>query len=128
MVCQKEIIKGTFNPRTYKVVSCVKVGDYFWCLQDDDPVNWAKKRKTEYLVPSGVINYTWEVTRNKEENKEENKEGNKEGEKEGDKEECREIIIVRKPCDKNKKRVVKMPSRDDIWPRRMRTDITEHYH
>ena len=87
-------------------------------MQDDDPVNWAKKRKTEYLVPSGVINYTWEVTRrNKEEEKEEKKE-----------EECREIIIIRKPCDKNKKRVVKMPSRDDIWPRRMRTDITEHYH
>ena len=94
-------------------------------MQDDDPVNWAKKRKTEYLVPSGVINYTWEVTRNKG-NKEDKKE---EKEKEEDKEEeCREIIIIRKPCDKNKKRVVKMPSRDDIWPRRMRTDITEHYH
>ena len=100
-------------------------------MQDDDPVNWAKKRKTEYLVPSGVINYTWEVTRNKgnkeekEGDKEEKEEENKEEEKE---EECREIIIIRKPCDKNKKRVVKMPSRDDIWPRRMRTDITEHYH
>ena len=83
-----------------------------------------------------MINYTWEVTRNKgnkeeekeEQNKEEDKE-DKEDEKEDDKEEkCREIIIIRKPCDKNKKRVVKMPSRDDIWPRRMRTDITEHYH
>ena len=97
-------------------------------MQDDDPVNWAKKRKSEYLVPSGVINYTWEVTRNKGNTREEEKEEQNK-KKEGDKEEeCREIIIIRKPCDKNKKRVVKMPSRDDIWPRRMRTDITEHYH
>ena len=55
-------------------------------------------------------------------------EDNKEEKKEEDKEEeCKEIIIIRKPCDKSK-RVVKIPSREDIWPRRMRTDITEHYH
>ena len=95
-------------------------------MQDDDPVNWAKKRKTEYLVPSGVINYTWEVTRNKGNTDEKEEDKEKKGEDKED--ECREIIIIRKPCDKNKKRVVKMPSRDDIWPRRMRTDITEHYH
>merc|ERR1711915_79903 len=105
MVCQKEIIKGTFNPRTYK---------------DDDPVNWAKKRKPEYMVPSGVINYSWERTKCVEDNKEEKEEDEKE-------EECKEIIIIRKPCDKSKK-VVKIPSREDMWPRRMRTDITEHYH
>ena len=80
-----------------------------------------------------MINYTWEVTRragDKEDNKEDkgDKE-DKEDKEEKKEEECREIIIIRKPCDKkDKKRVVKMPSRDDIWPRRMRTDITEHYH
>merc|ERR1711936_772917 len=104
MVCQKEIISGTFNPRTYK---------------DDDPINWAKKRKSEYLVPTGVINYTWERTK-KAEDKDDK-------EDKGDQEEEVEIEIIRKPCDK-KKKVVKKLSRDDMWPRRMRTDITEMYH
>ena len=92
--------------------------------QDDDPVNWAKKRKPEYMVPSGVINYTWERTMNAEVKDKKEKEEKKKEDKE---EECKEIIIIRKPCDKSK-RVVKIPSRDDMWPRRMRTDITEHYH
>ena len=70
------------------------------------------------MVPSGVINYTWERTTRAEAKME------KEKEKE---EECQEIIIIRKPCDKSK-RIVKIPSRDDMWPQRMRTDITEHYH
>ena len=92
--------------------------------QDDDPVNWAKKRKPEYMVPGGVINYTWERTMNAEVKDKKEKEEKKKEDKE---EECKEIIIIRKPCDKSK-RVVKIPSRDDMWPRRMRTDITEHYH
>ena len=87
--------------------------------QADDPVNWAKKRKPEYMVSSGVINYTWERSTRAEDK------GDKD--KEEEEEECKEIIITRKPCDKSK-RVGKIPSRDDMWPRRMRTDITEHYH
>ena len=90
--------------------------------QADDPVNWAKKRKPEYMVSSGVINYTWERSMRSEDK------GDKDNEEDKDKEEeCKEIIIIRKPCDKSK-RIVKIPSRDDMWPRRMRTDITEHYH
>ena len=73
--------------------------------QADDPVNWAKKRKPEYMVSSGVINYTWERSTRAED---------KDMEEEKEEEECKEIIIIRKPCDKSK-RIVKIPSRDDMW-------------
>ena len=39
----REITKGTFDPRTYK---------------EDDPVNWARKRKPEWMETTGKIVFT----------------------------------------------------------------------
>merc|ERR1711983_115606 len=47
MVVTKEVTRGTFDPRTYK---------------DDDPVNWARKRKPEWMATTGKIHYVRERT------------------------------------------------------------------
>ena len=39
----REITRGTFDPRTYK---------------EDDPVNWARKRKPEWMGTTGKIIFT----------------------------------------------------------------------
>ena len=39
----REITRGTFDPRTYK---------------EDDPVNWARKRKPEWMETTGKIIFT----------------------------------------------------------------------
>ena len=39
----REITRGTFDPRTYK---------------EDDPVNWARKRKPEWMETTGKIVFT----------------------------------------------------------------------
>ena len=64
-----------------------------------------------------MINYTRERTYEVDDNDDKGDE-----KKEVNEEKCREVKIIKLPC-------VKSPaSRDDIWPRRMRTDITELYH
>ena len=39
----REITRGTFDPRTYR---------------EDDPVNWARKRKPDWMATTGKIVFT----------------------------------------------------------------------
>merc|ERR1711973_844653 len=97
MVVTKEVTRGTFDPRTYK---------------DDDPVNWARKRKPEWMATTGKIHYVRERTVESQE-RELEEQRKKEAEKTApppSKE------IVREP-----------PKRKEVtsyWPRKMRSDIT----
>ena len=46
MVVTKEVTRGVFDPRTYR---------------EDDPTNWARKRKPEWMATTGKIHYVrWE--------------------------------------------------------------------
>merc|ERR1711862_688367 len=47
MVVTKEVTKGVFDPRTYR---------------EDDPVNWARKRRSDWLATPGQIHYVRERT------------------------------------------------------------------
>merc|ERR1712061_274065 len=45
MVVTKEVTRGVFDPRTYR---------------EDDPTNWARKRKPEWMATTGKIHYVRE--------------------------------------------------------------------
>merc|ERR1712110_1399402 len=47
MVVTKEVTRGVFDPRTYR---------------EDDPTNWARKRKPEWMATTGKIHYVRERT------------------------------------------------------------------
>lgn len=42
MVVTKEVTRGVFDPRTYR---------------EDDPVNWARKRRSDWLAVPGKIHF-----------------------------------------------------------------------
>merc|ERR1712223_725204 len=48
MVVTKEVTRGVFDPRTYR---------------EDDPTNWARKRKPEWMATTGKIHYVREIVR-----------------------------------------------------------------
>merc|ERR1711950_74460 len=47
MVVTKEVTRGVFDPRTYR---------------EDDPTNWARKRKPEWMATTGKIHFVRERT------------------------------------------------------------------
>ena len=50
MVVTKEVTRGVFDPRTYR---------------EDDPTNWARKRKPEWMATTGKIHYVrWDNINN----------------------------------------------------------------
>jgi len=106
MVLKTEIIHGVFDPRKYK---------------KDDP-HWAKKRKSEYLAFPGTINYTRERTFEVDSEGEEDHDGVDE-----EKKSCKEIKVEKNKKNTEEKKVVAPLNKDDIWPRRMATDITRFY-
>merc|ERR1711951_259198 len=108
MVLKTEIIHGVFDPRKYK---------------KDDP-HWAKKRKSEYLAFPGTINYTRERTFEVDSEGEEDHDGVDDIE---NKETCKEIEIKVAKKKENTEEKKAVPNKDDIWPRRMATDITRLY-
>ena len=81
--------------------------------QKDDP-HWAKRRKSEWLAWPGIIKFTRERT------VEVREEDIKEEERLNMNDEKKVKIKVEKTKAEHK--------REDIWPRRKRTDITELYH
>merc|ERR1712119_244965 len=47
MSVEREVTRGVFDPRTYR---------------EDDPVNWARKRRSDWLAVPGKIHYVRERT------------------------------------------------------------------
>merc|ERR1712039_238079 len=106
MVVTKEVTRGTFDPRTYK---------------DEGPVNWARKRKPEWMATTGKIHYVRERT----------VESQKKEEAEKKVERPAEILpgpgreIVRQPpTEVPIKTNVEKKEVNTYWPRKMRSDIT----
>merc|ERR1712227_576287 len=97
-VVTKEVTRGVFDPRTYR---------------EDDPVNWARKRRSDWLAVPGKIHFVRERTVDK-------KTPEQAAEPSPDRE------VVKMPP---KEIPIKSSSGDrkqsnDYWPRKMRSDIT----
>merc|ERR1711953_52871 len=114
MVVTKEVTRGTFDPRTYK---------------DEDPVNWARKRKPEWMATTGKIHYVRERTVESQEKELEEQRKKEEAEKKVER--PAEILpgpgreIVRQPpTEMPIKTNVEKKEVNTYWPRKMRSDIT----
>merc|ERR1712018_971594 len=100
MVVTKEVTRGVFDPRTYR---------------EDDPTNWARKRKPEWMATTGKIHYVRERTVESQE---------KELEEEEKKEAAAVEIVREPPSEAPVKTNVEKKEAQSYWPRKMRSDIT----
>merc|ERR1712141_335543 len=105
MVVTKEVTRGVFDPRTYR---------------EDDPSNWARKRKPEWMATTGKIHYVRERTVESQE-----KELEEERKKEAEVKPAAAVEIVREPpSEAPVKTNVEKKEAQSYWPRKMRSDIT----
>merc|ERR1712014_401188 len=109
MVVTKEVTRGTFDPRTYK---------------DDDPVNWARKRKPEWMATTGKIHYVRERTVESQEKELEEARRKEAAEKEELKPAAAVEIVREPPAAAPVKTNVEKKEAQSYWPRKMRSDIT----
>merc|ERR1712223_1058315 len=105
MVVTKEVTRGVFDPRTYR---------------EDDPTNWARKRKPEWMATTGKIHYVRERTVESQE-----KELEEEKKKKAAENKEAPVEIVREPpTEVPVKTNVEKKEAQSYWPRKMRSDIT----
>lgn len=114
MVVTKEVTRGVFDPRTYK---------------EDDPVNWARKRKPEWMATTGRIHYVRERTVESQERELEEQRKKEEGEKKGERQPETspapvKEIVREPPTEIPIKTNVERKESNTYWPRKMRSDIT----
>ena len=109
MSVKTEVTRGVFDPRTYR---------------EADPVNWARKRRSDWLAVTGKIHYVRERTVASQE---------RELAEQAKKEEERKINQDEKQEENQKKKGKKSEKQEertgnkgvkDSWPRRKRSDIT----
>merc|ERR1711953_490757 len=109
MVVTKEVTRGVFDPRTYR---------------EDDPTNWARKRKPEWMATTGKIHYVRERTVESQEKELEEARKKEAGEKE-ELNPAPAVEIVREPpAEAPVKTNVEKKEAQSYWPRKMRSDIT----
>merc|ERR1712018_800749 len=106
MVVTKEVTRGVFDPRTYR---------------EDDPTNWARKRKPEWMATTGKIHYVRERTVESQEKELEEEEKKK---KATEKKEAPVEIVREPPTEVPVKTNVEKKEVQSYWPRKMRSDIT----
>merc|ERR1712024_286316 len=106
MVVTKEVTRGVFDPRTYR---------------DDDPTNWARKRKPEWMATTGKIHYVRERTVESQE-RELEEQRKKEAEKQSPA--PSKEILREPPTEVPIKTNVQRKEVTTYWPRKMRSDIT----
>merc|ERR1712141_156883 len=105
MVVTKEVTRGVFDPRTYR---------------EDDPTNWARKRKPEWMATTGKIHYVRERTVESQEKELEEEKKKKAAEKK----EAPVEIVREPPTEVPVKTNVEKKEAQSYWPRKMRSDIT----
>merc|ERR1712038_1797848 len=105
MVVTKEVTRGVFDPRTYR---------------EDDPTNWARKRKPEWMATTGKIHYVRERTVESQEKELEEEKKKKAAEKK----EAPVEIVREPPAEVPVKTNVEKKEPQTYWPRKMRSDIT----
>jgi hypothetical protein len=102
MSLKTEVTRGVFDPRTY---------------QEADPVNWARKRRSDWLAIPGKIHYVRERTVDSEE---------REVDEEDKKEEERQKAAEEKTTEgaKQDENIIEKKQTTEFWPRKKRSDIT----
>merc|ERR1711950_65613 len=110
MVVTKEVTRGVFDPRTYR---------------EDDPTNWARKRKPEWMATTGKIHYVRERTVESQEKELEEQKKKEAAEEKPAAAPAAPVEIVREPpTEVPVKTNVEKKEAQSYWPRKMRSDIT----
>ena len=116
MSVQKEVTRGVFDPRTYR---------------EDDPVNWARKRRSDWLAVPGKIHYVRERTvaseereleekNRKEVEAQENQQENTPEQEEQQPERVEEEVV--QEVVKQRETVVEKKEATEFWPGMKRSD------
>merc|ERR1712241_262072 len=110
MVVTKEATRGVFDPRTYR---------------EDDPTNWARKRKPEWMATTGKIHYVRERTVESQEKELEEESKKEAAEVKPAPAPAAPVEIQREPpTEVPVKTNVEKKEEQSYWPRKMRSDIT----
>merc|ERR1711953_818254 len=110
MVVTKEVTRGVFDPRTYR---------------EDDPTNWARKRKPEWMATTGKIHYVRERTVESQEKELEEERKKEAAEVKPAAPPAAPVEIQREPpTEVPVKTNVEKKEEQSYWPRKMRSDIT----
>ena len=104
MSVKTEVTRGVFDPRTYR---------------EADPVNWARKRRSDWLAIPGKIHYVRERTVDSQERDMEEK---TKKEQESQQEKREEEIVLE--GSKQSEPIIEKRKAADFWPRKRRNDIT----
>merc|ERR1712221_1467 len=109
MSLKKEVTRGVFDPRTYR---------------EDDPVNWARKRRSDWLAVPGKIHYGRERTVASEKREREQRQKEEQGKEEMEQRE--ESPVEQREPERIHKAVPQMDKKQEteFWPRKKRSDIT----
>merc|ERR1712228_516386 len=103
------VTRGVFDPRTYR---------------EDDPVNWARKRRSDWLAVPGKIHYVRERTVASEEREIEQQQKEEQGKEEMEQRE--EAPVEEREPEMIHKAVPQMDKKQEteFGPRKKRSDIT----
>ena len=107
MSLKTEVTRGVFDPRTYR---------------EADPVNWARKRRSDWLAIPGKIHYVRERTLVREE-REMEEEASEEMEQQKQQQE-REPEEIASESKKQSEPILEKKQATEFWPRKKRSDIT----
>merc|ERR1711915_940245 len=109
MSVEKEETRGVFDPRTYR---------------EDDPVNWARKRRSDWLAVPGKIHYVRERAVASEEREIEQRQKEDQGKEEMEQRE--EAPVEEREPERIHKAAPQMDKKQEteFWPRKKRSDIT----
>ena len=98
MSVEREVTRGVFDPRTYR---------------QDDPVNWARKRRSDWMATTGKIQYVRERIVPSEERELKPMHGEEVAE-----------VGREQPAVAEVRTNVEKKNATEFWPRKMRSDIT----
>ena len=104
MSVKTEVTRGVFDPRTYR---------------EADPVNWARKRRSDWLAIPGKIHYVRERTVDSQEREMEEK-TKKEQESQQEKQEGKIVLEGSKQSEP----IIEKKKVTEFWPKKRRSDIT----
>ena len=112
MSVQKEVTRGVFDPRTYR---------------EDDPVNWARKRRSDWLAVTGKIHYVRERTVASQEREIQEQKQRAEEEVKNQEEVPEQEPPVQEEEVPKMNRKMEIPQKEEkteFWPRKKRSDLT----
>ena len=107
MSLKTEVTRGVFDPRTYR---------------EADPVNWARKRRSDWLAIPGKIHYVRERTVASEE-RELEEQARKEVESQDQQQEKVQENVAPEVV-KQSEPIIEKKVATEFWPRKKRSDIT----